>query len=352
MEVRTVRRFLCLTAIIAGTSALVAQHAIKGEFQENLHAKIDPSLVSYKPATTVKGEVRSVGADTMEELTKLWIAGFTKVQPGATFTMEAKASGTAVPALTDGKADIGPCAREVLPPELGPFQKKFGYDPFPVRVASGSYRTPGKTHAIAFLVNKDNPIEKLTFSQLDAIFSTTRKHGAKEDIKTWGQLGLKGEWADKPIALWGLIRPNGIANFIQDRVMANGEYKSGINERTTVGPLAALDAIAQGVAADRYAIGYAGFGNLIPGVKAVALAENDGGPYYKGTFDEVVAHVYPLSRYIYIYVNKAPNKPIEPKTREFLEYILSRDGQDAVVKEGIFLPLSAAAVKQERAKLR
>jgi len=347
-----VRGFFCVTAIVAATGVLVAQHAIKGEFQENLHASLDPSLASYKPATTVKGEIRSVGADTMEELTKLWIAGFTKVQPGATFVMEAKASGTAVPALTDGKADIGPCAREVLPPELDPFQKKFGYEPYAVRVASGSYRTPGKTHAIAFLVNKDNPIEKLTFSQLDAIFSTTRKHGAKEDIKTWGQLGLKGEWADKPIALWGLIRPNGIANFIQARVMANGEYKSGINERTTVGSLAALDAIAQGVAADRYAIGYAGFGNLIPGVKAIALAENDGGPYYKGTFDEVVAHTYPLSRYIYIYVNKAPNKPIDLKTREFLDYILSKEGQEAVAKEGIFLPLSAAAAKQERARLQ
>jgi phosphate transport system substrate-binding protein len=346
------RRLLCMTAIVVGTSVLAAQHAIKGEFQETLHARLDPALASYQPATTVKGEIRSVGADTMEELTKLWIAGFSKVQPGATFTMDAKASGTAVPALTDGKADIGPCAREVLPPELGPFQKKFGYEPFAVRVASGSYRTPGKTHAIAFLVNKDNPIEKVTFSQLDAVFSTTRRHGGKEDIRTWGQLGLKGEWADKPIALWGLIRPNGIANFIQARVIANGEYKSGINERTTVGSLAALDAIAQGVAADRYAIGYAGFGNLIPGVKAVALAENDGGPYYKGTFDEVVTHTYPLSRHIYVYINRGPNQPIDPKIREFLDYILSKDGQDAVVKEGIFLPLSASAVKQERARLQ
>lgn len=346
------RRFFCLTAVVASTSVLVAQHAIKGEFQENLHAKVDPSLASYKPATSVKGEIRSIGADTMEELTKLWIAGFTKFQPGATFTVEAKASGTAVPALTEGKADIGPCAREVLPPELGPFRQKFGYEPFGVRVASGSYRTPGKTHAIAFLVNKDNPIDKLTFSQLDAVFSTTRKHGAKEDIKTWGQLGLKGDWAAKPIALWGLVRPNGIANFVQGRVMADGEYKGGINERTTVGSLAALDAIAQGVAADRYAIGYAGFGNLISGVKAVALAKNDGGPYYKGTFEEVVNHSYPLSRYIYIYVNKVPHKPIDPKTKEFLDYILSKDGQEAVVKEGIFLPLPGTAVKEERAKLQ
>src|SRR5262249_5037315 len=175
----SVRRFLCATAVVAIGGGLAAQHAIKGEFQETLRATLDPSLERYTPSMTVKGEIRSVGADTMEELTKLWIAGCTKVQPGATFSMEAKASGTAVPALTDGKADLGPCAREVLPPELGPFQKKFGYDPFAVRVASGSYRTPGKTHAIAFLVNRENPIDQLTFSQLDAIFSTTRKKGTK-----------------------------------------------------------------------------------------------------------------------------------------------------------------------------
>jgi len=346
-----VRRFLCLTAVLASASALAAQHAIKGEFQENFHAKFDPSLASYKPAMSVKGEIRSVGADTMESLSKMWSEGFTKLYPDVHFSIEAKASGTAGPALVDGASDIGPVAREMLPNEIEQFVKKYGYEPFAVRVAGGSYRTPGKTHAIAFLVNKENPINQLSFAQLDAIFSKTRKRGYKE-VKTWGDVGAKGEWADKPIHLWGLIRPNGIANFVQERVLEGGEYKEGINERTTVGSLPALDAIAQGVAADKYAIGYAGFSNVTPQTKALALAEKEGGPYFKGTFDEVVEQKYPLSRVIYIYVNRAPGKGLDPKAREFLKYVLSKEGQDAILKEGIFLPLPAEMVKQELAKLQ
>jgi phosphate transport system substrate-binding protein len=345
-----VKKFFSLAVIaVSVAGAAAAQHAVKGEFKETLHAKLDPALESYKPSMKVEGEIRSIGADTMEDLTKFWIEGFTRVHSGAKFTMEAKASGTAVPGLTDGKADVGPCAREVLPPELGPFEKKFGYKPFAVRVASGSYRTPGKTHAIAFLVHKDNPIKHLTFEQIESLYAASP---AKPALTTWGQLGLTGEWASKKIALWGLIRPNGIANFIQYRVMANGGYKTGINERTTVGSLAALDAVAQGVAADKNAIGYGGFGNLIDGVKAVALSEAPDGPYYEGTFDEVVRHKYPLSRYIYIYINRAPGKPIEPKVKEYLSYILSKEGQEAVAREGVFLPLTAAAVKAERARLQ
>ena len=343
------KKFFCLAVIVVSAAGAAAQHAVKGEFKEPLRAKLDPALKSYKPSMKVEGEIRSIGADTMEDLTKFWIEGFTKSHPKAKFTMEAKASGTAVPALTDGRADVGPCAREVLPPELGPFEKKFGYKPFAVRVASGSYRTPGKTHAIAFLVNKDNPIKHLTFAQIDSLYAASP---AQPPITTWGQLGLTGEWADKPVVLWGLIRPNGIAQFISQRTMRNGDFKAGINERTTVGSLAALDAVAQGVAADKYAIGYGGFGNLIDGVKAVALSETPDGPYYEGTFDEVVQHKYPLSRYIYIYINRAPGKPIDPKVKEYLSYILSKEGQEAVVREGIFLPLTAAIVKAERAKLR
>jgi len=252
--------------------------------------------------------------------------------------------------LVDGLAELGPVAREMLPNEIEPFVKKFGYPPFAVRVAGGAYRTPGKTHAITFLVNAKNPIEKLTFAQLDAMFSTTRKRG-HADIKTWGDIGLRGEWADKPVHLWGLIRPNGIANFVQLRVLENGEYKSGINERTTVGNLPALDAIAQGIAADPYAIGYSGFSNVTPETKAVALAVSDNGPYFKGTFEEVATQKYPLSRVIYIYINRPPGKPIDPNVREFLRFALSKEGQTVVEQEGVFLPLPLEFVKLELAKI-
>ncbi len=342
-------------AILIGATLLaplsVAQHAVKGEFQETNHAKPVAGIPTYKPVASISGHMQSIGADTMEALMKSWIDDFQKLYPGVKIDMEAKASGTAGPALSSGKADLGPVAREMLPDEEKEFQTKFGYKPYAVAVAGGSYRTPGKTHAITFFVNEKNPIDKLNYAQIDAIFSKTRKRGYKEATK-WGDVGATGEWADKPIHLWGLIRPNGIAHFLEDRILDGGEWKSGIQERTTVGSLAALDATNQGVAKDPYAIGYAGFGNMMQGVKAVALAKNGGGPYYKGTFDEVLAQKYPLSRVIYIYVNRAPGKPLEPKVREFLRFVLSSQGQNDVVKEGIFLPLPLSMDKEQLAKLK
>jgi phosphate binding protein len=328
----------------------VAQHAVKGEFQETFHAQPFAGVPAYTPVGSLSGQLRSVGADTMETLMKYWIADFQKIYPAVTISMEAKASGTAGPALTNGSADLGPVAREMLPKEEQAFTAKFGYKPLAVRVAGGSYRTPGKTHAIAFFVNKQNPIRQLTFGQIDAMYSTTRKREGKE-VHTWGDVGVAGDFADKPVHLWGLIRPNGIAYFLQMRILKGGEYRDGITERTTVGSLAALDAITQGVAKDPYAIGYAGFGNVTPGVKTIAIAKDSAGPFYKGTFEEVLKQQYPLSRVTYIYVNKAPGKPLDPKVKEFFKFVLSKQGQDDVVKEGIFLPLPPAMLKEELARL-
>jgi phosphate transport system substrate-binding protein len=306
----------------------------------------------YTPVNGLSGELASVGADTMESLMKLWIEDFNKLYPDVHFTMESKASGTAGPALTAGKAQLGPVAREMLPAEEEAFKQKYGYEPLPIAVAGGSYRTPGFTHAIAFFVNRANPISNLTYAQLDAIFSTTRRRGYKKDIKTWGQLGLTGEWANAPIHLYGLIRPNGIAHFLQLRILQGGDYKQGIQEYTTVGSLAALDAITQEIGKDRLGMGYSGFSNLTPDVKAVALAESDSGPHYTGTFQEVVSQKYPLSRFIYIYVNKTPGKPLDPVIREFLKFTLSHQGQEAVLKQGVFLPLPSQVLAAEQAKLK
>jgi phosphate transport system substrate-binding protein len=343
------------SAILLAATALVseghAQHAVKGEFNETFHAKPVAGIPAYKPVSELSGHLQSIGADTIETLMKYWIEDFQKTYPNVKIDMEAKASGTAGPALTNGTADLGPVAREMLPGEEDEFVKKFGYKPFAVRVGGGSYRTPGKTHAIAFFVNEKNPIDKLSYEQIDAIFSTTRKRGYQEVTK-WGDVGVTGEFADKPVHLWGLIRPNGIAHFLEQRILDGGGWKSGIEERTTVGSLAALDAVNQGVAKDPYAIGYSGFGNVMPGVKPVALAEHKGGPYYKGTFDEVLEQQYPLSRVIYIYVNRAPGKPLDPKVREFLKFVLSAKGQEDIVKEGIFLPLPRSMDKEELAKLK
>jgi phosphate transport system substrate-binding protein len=334
--------------ICLATLNLHAQHK---EYHETNHASLEAGIPAYTPVKGLSGELVSVGADTMENLMKLWIEDFNKLYPDVHFTMEAKASGTAGPALTAGRAQLGPVAREMLPAEEDAFKQKYGYEPLPIAVAGGSYRTPGSTHAIAFFVNRTNPISQLTLAQLDAIFSTTRRRGYKDDIKAWGQLGLTGEWANAPIHLYGLIRPNGIAHFLQLRILQGGDYKQGIREYTTVGSLAALDAIAQEIGKDRLAIGYTGFSSLTPDVKAVALAEKEGGPYYTGTFEEVVSQKYPLSRFVYIYVNKAPGKPLDPTVREFLKFTLSKQGQEAIVKQGVFLPLPSEALAAGQAKL-
>jgi phosphate transport system substrate-binding protein len=331
---------------------LAATNASAQAFQESLHATLPPGLPHYKPARHLAGSLMSVGGDTMATLTKYWIELYGKAHPGVHLEMEAAGPGTGAPALTLGTAQLGQLPRKMLPQEIADFVKKYGYEPFAVRVAGGSYRSPRMTHAICFYVHRDNPIGKLTFSQLDAIFSTTRRRGQKENIVTWGQLGLKGEWADQRITLWGFSQPNGVANFVRERVLNNGEYKPGIKDRIADTGLATMDTIVQGIAADRYAIGYAGFGNATPDVKVVALSENDAGPFYSGSFDDVVTHAYPLSRFVYIYVNRPPGRPLDPLVKEFLNIVLSREGQEAVVREGILLPLPRQALLEERVRIR
>jgi phosphate transport system substrate-binding protein len=343
---------LFAAAILA--SSTVCNAADHPKYAEPNKAKVSGILPDYvKSKTPLTGELHSVGADTMEDLMTLWIQDFQTMYPDVHITMEAKASGTAAPALTAGTADIGPVAREILPNEEAPFKAKFGYDLTGFSVAGGSYRTPGKTHAIAILVNEKNPVSKLTLAQLDAIYSTTRKRGYKE-VKTWGDVGATGEFADKPIHLWGLIQPNGIAYYLQERVLEGGEYKSGIAERTTVGSLPALEAVARGVTDDPYAIGYSSFFDQanVKGTKALTLADTEAGPYYSGTFGQVVEQKYPLSRVIYIFVNRKPGTPLDPKVREFLKFVLSKQGQEDVSKEGSFLPLPASFVREQREKLQ
>ena len=312
---------------------------------ETLHAAVDPSLPSYMAREQLTGSLKGVQSDTTPGLVDLWIKGFKKHQPGIAVEAEIEGSGAAGPALTGGTADFGLIAREMMIKEETPFTKKFGYKPFSVAVAGGSYRTLAFTDAITFFVNQENPLDKLSFAQIEAMYSKTRKRGYPQEITKWGQLGLKGEWADKPVHLWGVQPENGFEHFVAIRVLQDGQWKDGIEGQDTVFP------IAPAVAADRYAIGYAGFAYLKPGVKTLAIAEKDGGPFYKGTFKEVAARKYPLSRLIFLYANRPPGEPLDPKLKEFVKYILGREGQQAVVEDGIFLPLPNRVAKQELAKL-
>jgi phosphate transport system substrate-binding protein len=248
--------------------------------------------------------------------------------------VEGKGSSTAPPALISGTAQFGPMSRAMKSTEIDQFEAKFGYKPTQVRT---SY------DALAVYVHKDNPIEKLTLAQVDAIFSKTRKRGGKA-VTTWGQLGLTGDWANRPISLYGRNSASGTYGFFKEHSLKNGDFKDTVKEQ----PGSA--SVVQGVTEDRFGIGYSGIGYRTSGVKAVALAEADGGYFSNGSYEDVVSGKYPLNRFLYVYVNKGPGKPLDPIVKEFLKLVLSKEGQEVVLKDG-YLPLSAKVASEELAKL-
>ncbi len=317
------------------------------------HMQVDPAIPTWKPspvASHPEEELSLVGADVMDEITLGWIKMYRKQYPLLSVTMEAKASGAGAPGLISGKADLAPVGREMLPAEEKAFVEKFGYKPFAIKVATGSVGSLGKTATSIVLVDKDNPIKGLTMAQLDAIYSTSRKRG-HADIKTWGDLGLTGEWQNRPIHLYGLKSPNGIEQFFKAVVMQGGDYKDNIQFTKGEGFTHAFTVAAKDMATHPGGLTYALLANVTPNVKVVPLADNDGGPFYAPTLENVYSHKYPLSRYVYIFVNRPPGKPLEPKVKEFLKLVLSREGQDIVAKEGVYIPLTPAVVQEELKKL-
>jgi phosphate transport system substrate-binding protein len=312
-----------------------------------------PGLPSYQPARSVSGAVRVVGEDHMDVLMRMWAEAYAKRQPAVRLDVDLKGSEDAIPEFTEGKADVALTGRSLLPySELPAFERTYGYRPFLLSVAGGTYRSEGKIHATAIIVNKANPIQRLSLGQLDAILSKTHRRGGR-DVTTWGQLGLQGDWASRPITIYALKRHMGVPNFLQERVLQGGEYKDTIKEFSSVsaGSVKGLDQVTAAVAQDPGGIGYATFAHAKANVKTLALAEDDGGPYYDGTLEDVQNRRYPLSRVVYMILNRPPGKPVEAEVKDFLTFLLSSEGQQVVEKEGNYLPLPAEAVNQERAKL-
>ena len=317
------------------------------------HLKVDPSIPSWSPqpvASEPEEELNLVGADVMDEITLGWIKIYRKQYPRLSVTMEARASGSGGPALVNGTADMAPVGRELLPAEHEAFVKKFGYEPFAIRVATGSAGSLGKTAASIIMVDKDNPIQGLSLAQLDAIYSTSRKRG-HPPVTTWGDLGLTGAWKNRPIHLYGLKSPNGIEQYFQARVMEDGTYKTDIQFTKGEGFTHAFTVAAKDMATHPGGLTYALLANVQPNTKVVPLSENDGGPYYMPTVANVYTHKYPLSRYVYIFVNRPPGTPLKPKVKEFLKLVLSREGQAVVANEGVYIPLTPDVVREELKKL-
>lgn len=291
---------------------------------------VDAALPEYAAASGVSGNISSVGSDTLANLMTLWAEEFGKLYPNVNIQIQAAGSSTAPPALTEGTSNLGPMSRKMKDNEIDEFEGKYGYKPTAVPVA---------IDALAVFVNKDNPVKGLSLPQVDAIFSSTRKCGNATDIETWGDAGLTGGWAGKPIQIYGRNSVSGTYGFFKKKALCKGDYKSNVNEQ----PGSA--SVVQSVTTSNNGIGYSGIGYSTSGVRAIPLSAKDGAAFVEPTAENATSGAYPLSRFLYVYVNKKPNEPLAPLEKEFLKMVLSKVGQQVVVKDG-YIPLPAAAAQK------
>ena len=288
-------------------------------------AGVDKNLKDYKRTSGVSGNLSSVGSDTLANLMTLWAEEFKRLYPSVNIQIQAAGSSTAPPALTEGTANLGPMSRKMKSKETASFEKKFGYKPTAIPVA---------IDALAVYVNKDNPIKGMTIAEVDAIFSSTRKCGHNKNISKWGDIGLKGAWQRRSVQLYGRNSVSGTYGYFKKKGLCKGDFKNTVNEQ----PGSA--SVVQSVTSSINGIGYSGIGYKTSGVKALPLAKKAGKPFVTATSENAVKGSYPLARFMYVYVNKHPNKPIPPMEREFLKMVLSKIGQHVVVKDG-YIPLPA-----------
>lgn len=314
------------------TAALLALSVASAQAEKT---QVDAKIKKYSPTAGVAGNLNSVGSDSLNNLMTYWAEGFKKKYPNVNLQIEGKGSSTAPPALTEGTAQLGPMSREMKGTEIEAFEKKYGYKPTKIGVALDS---------LAVFVNKDNPIKSLSLDQVDAIFSKTRKSGHAE-VTTWGQLGVTGKLANKPVSLYGRNSASGTYGYFKEHALKKGDFKNTVKEQ----PGSA--SVVEGVAKDISAVGYSGIGYATSGVRAVPLSEKSGGPVAEATYQNVLNGKYPLSRMLYIYVAKKPGQPLPKLTEEFLKYVLSKEGQEVVIKDG-YDPLTAKLVDAQLKNLK
>lgn len=317
------------------SSMVVALGLASGVFASSLSAAVDPALPDYKPASGVSGNFSSVGSDTLNNLMTLWAEQFKKFYPNVNIQIQGAGSSTAPPALTEGTANFGPMSRAMKDQEIQAFEQKYGYKPTGIGVA---------IDALAVFVNKDNAIKGLSIPQVDAIFSATRKCGAGKDAKRWSDVGVSGDLANKPIQLYGRNSVSGTYGYFKETALCKGDYKTGVNEQP--GSASVVQSISTGLDA----IGYSGIGYKTSGVRALPLSKKEGEPFVDATPENATSGKYPLSRVLFVYANKAPNKPLTPMESEFFKMVLSKQGQEVVEKDG-YVPLPEKVAAKFRADL-
>lgn len=315
---------------IAGFAVLLAVGASGAQ-----PVQVDPELPHYRPAPGVSGTIKSVGSDTMNKLMTMWTQGFKKHYPNVQVEVEGKGSSTAPTALTAGSATFGAMSREMQPSEIDAFRKKFGYPPLQLRTS---------IDVVAVYVNKNNPLPSLTLPEVDAIFSSTRKGGFGQDLRSWGQLGLPAPWSNRPIGLYGRNAASGTYDYFKEAALFGGDFKDTVKEQP------GSSSVIQGVATDPSAIGYSGIGYRTPDVRALPLREEAGAAAVEPTFEAALDGTYPLARFLLLCVNHKPGTQLDPLRREFIRYVLSKEGQQEVVKDGYF-PMTAEMAREELSRI-
>ncbi|WP_022943393.1 PstS family phosphate ABC transporter substrate-binding protein [Pseudoalteromonas ruthenica] len=313
-----------VAAMGVAVSALTAGQAVA----------LDKAIPEYEKTSGISGNFSSVGSDTLANMMTFWAEEYKRIYPNVNIQIQAAGSSTAPPALTEGTANFGPMSRKMKSKEIEAFEKRHGYKPTEIRVA---------IDALAVFVHKDNPIEGLRIDQVDAIFSSTRKCGASEQINRWGDVGLTGDWAAKDIQLYGRNSVSGTYGYFKKKALCKGDFRNNVNEQ----PGSA--SVVQSISSSVNAIGYSGIGYKTSGVRTVPLAKK-GDKFVDATLDNVATGKYPLSRFLYVYVNKHPNKPLSPIDAEFVKMVLSQTGQKIVEKDG-YVPLSSKMVERELKRL-
>jgi phosphate transport system substrate-binding protein len=296
---------------------------------------VDPTIKPYRKVSGVSGMIKSVGSDTMNNLMALWAEGFRGNYPNVRVEIEGKGSGTAAPALISGQATFGPMSRTIKGTEQDEFEEHYGYK---------ATQLPTSIDMLAFYVHKDNPIKGLSLAQLDAIFGKSRKLGYSKDIRTWGDVGLTGEWANQPISIYGRNSASGTYGYVKEHVLGKGDYKDSVKEQP------GSSAVVQGVATDRYAIGYSGIGYKTADVRAIPLGAGSSNEYVSAEAEHAYSGDYPMARFLYLTVNYRPGSKLDPLRREFLLFVYSREGQEVVVKDG-YLPLPATIAEEALASV-
>lgn len=298
-------------------------------------AEVDANLPAYQKASGVSGNLSSVGSDTLANLMTLWAEEFNRLYPNVNVQIQAAGSSTAPPALTEGTSNLGPMSREMTDNEVEAFESKYGYKPTAIPVA---------IDALAVMVNKDNPVKGLTIEQVDGIFSSTRKCGGDKDIENWGDAGVAA-WGAKSIQLYGRNSVSGTYGYFKEHALCKGDFKSNVNEQ----PGSA--SVVQSVTTSVNGIGYSGMGYSTSGIKMVPLAKKGSTTFVDATPANAINGTYPLTRYLYVYVNKKPNQQLSPLDGEFIKMVLSKTGQQVVIKDG-YIPLPAKVVEKVLANLK